>query len=147
MPVRYNLSEFRKSIRTALDLALKGEVIIIDRYGDEFKLEYIPRDILRPLGVGIPAAQPSGKVKDGNETIGMELEQITGMTLPPIVSPKKNNSLPQAEQPVDVDGMCMSPKSAETGGTHSVKFDGDDPYTICIWCGSTFDVLTGKQIK
>ena len=33
------------------------------------------------------------------------------------------------------------------GKKHSWRFDGDDPYTICHYCGEIRDALTGRVIK
>ncbi len=33
------------------------------------------------------------------------------------------------------------------GKSHGLRFDGDDPYTICVWCGETRDVISGRVIE
>lgn len=33
------------------------------------------------------------------------------------------------------------------GPEHSWKFDGDDPYTVCVGCGEIRDALTGRTIS
>ena len=31
-------------------------------------------------------------------------------------------------------------------GKHSWRFDGDDPYIVCHWCGERRDALTGRPL-
>ena len=51
----------------------------------------------------------------------------------------------EAEPTVNKD-EC--PKSQRVDGKlHSWKFDGDDPYVICVYCGETRDALTGKTVQ
>ena len=37
--------------------------------------------------------------------------------------------------------------SLEVDGDHSWRFDGDDPYIVCVYCGQMQDALTGRVIK
>jgi len=40
------------------------------------------------------------------------------------------------------------PKSKRVDGPkHSWKFDGDDPYIICMFCGQVRDALTGRILR
>jgi hypothetical protein len=44
------------------------------------------------------------------------------------------------------DEMC--PGSQRTDGPkHSWRFDGDDPYVVCAYCGEVRDAISGRQIK
>lgn len=36
------------------------------------------------------------------------------------------------------------PKSKRADGRHAWRFDGDDPYTVCAYCGERRDSLTGR---
>ena len=39
------------------------------------------------------------------------------------------------------------PKSERADGPwHAWKWDGDDPYVLCVYCGERRDALTGKSI-
>lgn len=38
------------------------------------------------------------------------------------------------------------PKSNRADGKHSIKFDGDDPYTICIYCKKMWDAISGDEV-
>jgi hypothetical protein len=38
------------------------------------------------------------------------------------------------------------PRSKRTDGRHGFRFDGDDPYVICDWCGLIQDALTGREV-
>ena len=37
-------------------------------------------------------------------------------------------------------------KSQRPDGRHSWRFDGDDPYVLCAFCGERRDALSGKVI-
>ena len=39
------------------------------------------------------------------------------------------------------------PSKRVDGKKHSWKFDGDDPYIICHYCGQTRDAINGRIIK
>lgn len=62
----------------------------------------------------------------------------------------------EGEYPMDCvascDGCAIKPedyceKSQRVDGKmHSLKFDGDDPYTICVYCGERRDVISGRVI-
>lgn len=41
-------------------------------------------------------------------------------------------------------GACVRSKRADA--KHSWVFDGDDPYTICVFCGERRDALTGRAV-
>lgn len=43
---------------------------------------------------------------------------------------------------IDCDEICSDP-----GRNHSWRFDGDDPYIICHYCGQMRDALTGRILK
>lgn len=152
---QFNLTEFRKNIRAAFDAALKGEVVIVDRYGDEFELKHLPKTHFAPYGESVYAANGVDSIAkytgvdmgktDGEITIQIDSTPLTENDfhrLAPIVAPEKNNLLPQA----DVEKNCPSVRSITTDRKHSVVFDGDDPYTKCIWCGAIFDAITGREI-
>lgn len=57
--VTLTVAEFRKNIKAALDYALEGGVVIVDRMGQKFMLNNIPRDM--NLSIGYDPA--SGKDK------------------------------------------------------------------------------------
>jgi hypothetical protein len=37
-------------------------------------------------------------------------------------------------------------KSQRADSQHSWRFDGDDPYILCIYCGERRDALTGAVL-
>ncbi len=40
------------------------------------------------------------------------------------------------------------PKSQRVDGKfHGWRFDGDDPYVVCEWCGEVRDAISGKVIE
>lgn len=39
------------------------------------------------------------------------------------------------------------PLSERVDGGHSWRFDGDDPYTECVFCGEFRDALSGRVIR
>lgn len=41
---------------------------------------------------------------------------------------------------------CVPSKHVD-GKIHSWRFDGDDPYIICHWCGEIRDALNGRIIE
>lgn len=49
----------------------------------------------------------------------------------------------QRSPSAEVDGLCLGWMSS---GKHSWRFDGDDPYVVCVYCGWRRDALTGKVI-
>lgn len=63
----------------------------------------------------------------------------------------------EGEFPMDCVGSCdgcaIPPeeycKTSERvdGKKHSWRFDGDDPYVICSYCGQVKDAISGKRIK
>lgn len=67
--------EFRKNMKAALDTALEGNIVVIDRMGQRFSITHIPRGIELSVGV-IPAkaiieptpeknkSEPSAQSKD-----------------------------------------------------------------------------------
>lgn len=42
---------------------------------------------------------------------------------------------------------CPSSKRVDDPTLHSTRFDGDDPYTVCVYCGETRDAITGRIIR
>lgn len=46
-----------------------------------------------------------------------------------------------------VETTCPSSRRVDDPTLHSTRFDGDDPYTICVYCGETRDALTGRIVK
>jgi hypothetical protein len=62
----------------------------------------------------------------------------------------KNPPATQETRPVVAGGPTpdVCPRSERIDGPyHSVRFDGDDPYTICVYCGETRDAITGRIVK
>lgn len=48
----------------------------------------------------------------------------------------------------DTTDVAECPVSQRIDGRlHSWKFDGDDPYVICVYCGEMRDALTGVVIR
>lgn len=46
------------------------------------------------------------------------------------------------------DERATCTKSQRVDGPwHSWRFDGDDPYVICHYCGEMQDALTGRVIR
>jgi hypothetical protein len=44
------------------------------------------------------------------------------------------------------EGEC--PRSERVDGPlHSWRFDGDDPYTVCVFCDEMRDTLSGRTIR
>lgn len=43
------------------------------------------------------------------------------------------------------DQVCKD--SLRADGKHGWRFDGDDPYIVCVWCDERRDALTGKVIR
>ncbi|MBO9555577.1 DUF4326 domain-containing protein [Cellulomonas sp.] len=41
--------------------------------------------------------------------------------------------------------VCLRSRRAD--GEHDWRFDGDDPYTVCTWCGLTTEALTGRVLR
>jgi hypothetical protein len=41
--------------------------------------------------------------------------------------------------------FCLASERVD-GPKHSWRFDGDDPYTICVYCGERRDAFTGRVI-
>lgn len=39
------------------------------------------------------------------------------------------------------------PKASRRDGRHSWRFDGDDPYVICLDCNEMQDALTGRVLR
>ena len=49
--------------------------------------------------------------------------------------------------PAESDARPICPKSQRVDGPwHSERFDGDDPYTVCVYCGERRDALTGRVL-
>jgi hypothetical protein len=42
--------------------------------------------------------------------------------------------------------QAACPLSDHPEGEHSWRFDGDDPYIVCVYCGELQDALTGRII-
>lgn len=50
--------------------------------------------------------------------------------------PRTMNAVVECQQSGRVDGRL-----------HSWRFDGDDPYIVCVFCGAMQDALTGRVVK
>lgn len=46
-----------------------------------------------------------------------------------------------------VETTCPSSQRVDDPTLHSTRFDGDDPYTICVYCGETRDAQSGQIVK
>jgi hypothetical protein len=49
-------------------------------------------------------------------------------------------------QPLPWIDSVDCPKSRRSDLKHGWRFDGDDPYVVCDFCGERRDALTGRQI-
>ena len=48
--------------------------------------------------------------------------------------------------PLAATVVCSASKHVD-GKSHGWRFDGDDPYVICEWCGETRDALTDRRLR
>ena len=75
--------------------------------------------------------------------------QCTGLDGPMTTHP---DSLPRCTCAHPKSGAATAspehcPPSEHVDGKHSWRFDGDDPYTVCHYCGEIRDVITGRVIR
>jgi hypothetical protein len=53
-----------------------------------------------------------------------------------------------AMDPAAVIDPNVCPKSRRVDGPyHSTRWDGDDPYTVCVFCGQMRDAISGQVIE
>lgn len=43
------------------------------------------------------------------------------------------------------EALCQQSKRLDQ--KHSWRFDGDDPYIVCVYCGVRHDALTGRKVE
>lgn len=46
-----------------------------------------------------------------------------------------------------VETTCPTSKRVDDATLHSTRFDGDNPYTICVYCGEMRDAISGRIIR
>jgi hypothetical protein len=46
--------------------------------------------------------------------------------------------------PAPESELCADTRRID--GRHSWRFDGDDPYVVCVYCGERRDALTGASV-
>lgn len=57
------------------------------------------------------------------------------------------NKKEKLERGVDELLEKCKPSQRVDGKYHTWKFDGDDPYMICHWCGQRRDAISNRIIK
>jgi hypothetical protein len=52
----------------------------------------------------------------------------------------------ETQEPATNDEECTLSQRVD-GKKHTWRFDGDDPYIFCHWCGEMRDAITGRVIR
>lgn len=50
-------------------------------------------------------------------------------------------------EPTPEATTCPTSKRVDKPGQHSLRFDGDDPHTVCVYCGEVRDAITGRLVR